>query len=162
MAGPDGPVTPRHRRVRAVDIPNEANRRNSHLSICLDAPVEFPASGFDSLRFDHEALFDVRAHAPELRLLVGNLDAVQLNYGVAAVDINALIQSVGCDAFNLHLNPVQEAVQFGGNTNFSGCWRNSTGPLRRRPYLCWAKESAPDIRDHGAETGRPADAPAEA
>jgi len=64
--------------------------------------------------------FSVRDHAPELRLLLGNLGAVQLNYGVTAADINELVERVGCDAFNLHLNPLQEAIQPEGNTNFSG------------------------------------------
>lgn len=66
------------------------------------------------------ASFAVRLHAPNLPLLFGNLGAVQLNYGATAADVNALVDSVGCDAFNLHLNPLQEAIQPEGNTNFAG------------------------------------------
>lgn len=64
--------------------------------------------------------FAVRRHAPGLRLLLGNIGAVQLNYGVDADAINGLITAVGCDVFNLHMNPLQEAIQPGGDTNFSG------------------------------------------
>jgi len=64
--------------------------------------------------------FDVRAAAPELPLLFGNVGAVQLNYGVDAAAIRAALDAVGADALNLHLNPLQEAVQPEGNTRFSG------------------------------------------
>ncbi|MEW6055830.1 MAG: type 2 isopentenyl-diphosphate Delta-isomerase [Bdellovibrionota bacterium] len=64
--------------------------------------------------------YQVRNHAPKLPLLVGNLGAVQLNYGVGLAELKILIDEVGCDAFNFHLNPLQEAIQPEGDTNFSG------------------------------------------
>jgi isopentenyl-diphosphate delta-isomerase len=182
----------------------EQNRKDRHLSICLEEPIEFRSgNGFAGLRFDHDALpeldkanvslevvlfgrrlkapvligamtggtpraaevnrrlalaaqatgvgfalgsqrpmledpclrgsYAVREHAPDLRLLIGNIGAVQLNNGVTATDINGLASSVGCDAFNLHLNPLQEAIQPEGNTNFGGL-------LQR------LRETIPDIR----------------
>lgn len=63
--------------------------------------------------------YAVREAAPELRLLFGNLGAVQLNHGVGAGALRRLIEGVGCDAFNLHLNPLQEAVQPEGQPRFS-------------------------------------------
>ncbi|MEO8482881.1 MAG: type 2 isopentenyl-diphosphate Delta-isomerase [Acidobacteriota bacterium] len=172
-------------------MPEGANRKDRHIEICLDEPIEFRSGdGFAALRFDHDALpqvnkddicleatlfgkrlsapliigamtggtprageinrrlalaaertgvgfalgsqrpmvedpgrtpsFAVRAHAPGLRLLLGNIGAVQLNYGVGADEVNALIAAVECDAFNFHLNPLQEAIQPEGNTNFAG------------------------------------------
>jgi isopentenyl-diphosphate delta-isomerase len=65
------------------------------------------------------ATYDVRAAAPDLPLLFGNLGAVQLNYGVSVADVRRLAADVGCDAFNLHLNPLQEAIQPEGDTRFS-------------------------------------------
>lgn len=65
------------------------------------------------------ASYAVREHAPSLPLLVGNIGAVQLNYGVKAQDVKKLIDDVGCDAFNFHLNPLQEAIQPEGDTDFS-------------------------------------------
>jgi isopentenyl-diphosphate Delta-isomerase len=63
--------------------------------------------------------YAVRAHAPDLRLLIGNMGAVQLNYGVGVAELEALVSGVSCDALNLHLNPLQEAIQPEGNVNFS-------------------------------------------
>ncbi|MFT7624335.1 MAG: isopentenyl-diphosphate delta-isomerase [Myxococcota bacterium] len=63
--------------------------------------------------------FRVRDVAPDI-LLMGNVGAVQLNYGVTATDINRLISGVGADLFAFHLNPLQEAIQPEGDTNFAG------------------------------------------
>ena len=65
------------------------------------------------------ATYDVRAFAPDLRLLVGNVGAVQLNYGVGLPELARLVAEVGADALALHLNPLQEAIQPEGNTRFS-------------------------------------------
>lgn len=64
--------------------------------------------------------FAVRDVAPNLPLLIGNLGAVQLNYGVKAEDVRRLVRDVGADAINLHLNALQEAIQPEGDTRFSG------------------------------------------
>jgi isopentenyl-diphosphate delta-isomerase len=66
------------------------------------------------------ASYAVREAAPELPLLFGNLGAVQLNHGVGVRELRGLIRDAGCDAFNFHLNPLQEAVQPEGQTDFSG------------------------------------------
>ncbi len=64
--------------------------------------------------------YAVREAAPGLPLLLGNLGAVQLNYGVKADDVRRLVRDVGADAINLHLNALQEAIQPEGDTRFSG------------------------------------------
>ncbi len=64
--------------------------------------------------------FDVRRFAPELRLVLGNVGAVQLNYGVSFADVRRALERVGADALNVHLNPLQEAIQPEGDTRFSG------------------------------------------
>ncbi|HTP25629.1 MAG TPA: type 2 isopentenyl-diphosphate Delta-isomerase [Anaeromyxobacteraceae bacterium] len=66
------------------------------------------------------ASYAVRDAAPGLPLLFGNLGAVQLNYGVGTAQVRHLIEEVGCDAFNFHLNPLQEAIQPEGDTRFAG------------------------------------------
>jgi isopentenyl-diphosphate delta-isomerase len=63
--------------------------------------------------------FTVRDVAPDV-LLFANLGAVQFNYGLSGADASRLCADVGADALNLHLNPLQEAVQPGGDTNFVG------------------------------------------
>lgn len=63
--------------------------------------------------------FRVRDVAPNI-LLLANLGAVQLNYGYDVEHCREAVDMIGADALILHLNPLQEAVQPEGNTNFSG------------------------------------------
>lgn len=65
------------------------------------------------------ATFTVRDSAPDLRLLFGNVGAVQLAYGVGLPELERLVAAVAADALFLHLNPLQEAIQPEGNTRFS-------------------------------------------
>ena len=66
-----------------------------------------------------EASFQVRDLAPDI-LLLGNLGAVQLNNGVTPEQVKDMLLKVQADALFLHLNPLQEAVQPEGDTNFAG------------------------------------------
>jgi isopentenyl-diphosphate delta-isomerase len=61
--------------------------------------------------------FDVRPVAPNV-VLFANLGAVQLNYGVAVDDARRLVDALGANGLCLHLNPLQEAIQPAGDTNF--------------------------------------------
>jgi isopentenyl-diphosphate delta-isomerase len=63
--------------------------------------------------------FQVRDVAPDV-LLIGNIGAVQLNYGVGLEECRRLVESVGADALYLHLNPLQEVIQPEGDQNFKG------------------------------------------
>ena len=63
--------------------------------------------------------FNVRGLAPDV-LLFANLGAVQLNYGYGADEAQRAIDMIEADALVLHLNPLQEAVQMEGDTNFGG------------------------------------------
>jgi len=63
--------------------------------------------------------FQVRRFAPHA-LLIANLGAVQLNCGVTPDDCRRLVESIEADALALHLNPLQEAIQPGGDTDFRG------------------------------------------
>ncbi|MBU6428898.1 MAG: type 2 isopentenyl-diphosphate Delta-isomerase [Cyanobacteria bacterium REEB65] len=60
-----------------------------------------------------------RQAAPDV-LLIGNLGAVQLNYGFTAATCEEAVRSIGADALYLHLNSLQEAIQPEGDTNFRG------------------------------------------
>jgi isopentenyl-diphosphate delta-isomerase len=64
-------------------------------------------------------IFKLRKIAPQA-VLFANLGAVQFNYGVSADDALRLAESLEANAFILHLNPLQEAIQPEGNTNFRG------------------------------------------
>jgi isopentenyl-diphosphate delta-isomerase len=63
--------------------------------------------------------FDVRSVAPDA-FVITNIGAVQLNYGVTARQLAELVKRNGANALYLHLNPLQEAIQRGGDTNFRG------------------------------------------
>lgn len=65
------------------------------------------------------ASFQVRKAAPDI-LLFANLGAIQLNYGYTADHCRRAVEMIGADALFLHLNPLQEAVQAGGDTNWDG------------------------------------------
>jgi isopentenyl-diphosphate delta-isomerase len=62
--------------------------------------------------------FQVRRVAPDI-LLFANLGAVQLNYGYGLDQCRQAVEMIEADALILHLNPVQEAVQDAGDTNFA-------------------------------------------
>ncbi len=61
----------------------------------------------------------VREVAPEI-VLFGNLGAVQLNYGMGIHAVREAIGAIRADGLFLHLNPLQEAIQPEGNTDFLG------------------------------------------
>jgi isopentenyl-diphosphate delta-isomerase len=63
--------------------------------------------------------FEIREFAPST-LLFSNLGAVQLNYGLTTEMCEEAVSVLDADALYLHLNPLQEAVQPEGDTNFSG------------------------------------------
>jgi isopentenyl-diphosphate delta-isomerase len=63
--------------------------------------------------------FQVRKWAPDV-LLLANLGAVQLNYGVSVDDCRRLVELAEVDGLILHLNPLQEALQPEGDTRFGG------------------------------------------
>jgi isopentenyl-diphosphate delta-isomerase len=63
--------------------------------------------------------FDVRELARDVPLLA-NLGAVQLKLGVGVDECRRLLRVLRADALVLHLNPLQEALQTAGNTDFSG------------------------------------------
>ena len=62
--------------------------------------------------------FQVRRVAPDI-LLLANLGAVQLNYGYGIDQCRQAVEMIKADALILHLNPLQEAVQDAGDTDFS-------------------------------------------
>lgn len=63
--------------------------------------------------------FQVRRVAPDV-LLFANLGAVQFNYGYGVDQCRRAVEMIEADALYLHLNPLQEAVQDAGDTNWVG------------------------------------------
>lgn len=67
---------------------------------------------------EQQRTFQVRDEAPSVPLL-GNLGAVQLNYGYGPAECEAAVQMIDADALAFHLNPLQEAIQPEGDRDFS-------------------------------------------
>ncbi len=63
--------------------------------------------------------FQVRKHAPN-SLLMANVGAIQLNHGYGLDECRKAVDMIQADALILHLNPVQEALQPEGNTDWKG------------------------------------------
>jgi len=81
------------------------------------------AMGLGSLRAALEdpsllSTYQVRDVAPDI-LLLANLGAVQLNYGYTVDHCRRAVEMVEADGLILHLNPLQEALQPEGQTDFS-------------------------------------------
>lgn len=58
-----------------------------------------------------------RTHAPSA-CIIANMGAVQLNYGHGIDSYRQIVDMVDANALYLHLNPLQEALQSGGDTDF--------------------------------------------
>ncbi len=100
----------------------EAQRINLHLA--EGAQAAGMAMGLGSVRAALEAphlvdTFRVRHRAPDI-LLLANLGAANLNTGFGLEECQRAVDLVKADALILHLNPLQEALQVDGNTDWRG------------------------------------------
>ena len=83
--------------------------------------------------------FQVRDVAPDI-LLLGNLGAVQLNYGYGVEQCRRAVEMIRADGLILHLNVLQEAVQPEGNRNFKGLGDKIAAVCRELEVPVVAKE----------------------
>lgn len=94
--------------------------------------------------------FSVRAIAPDIPLFA-NLGAVQLNYGCTIESCQRIVDWLEADALILHLNPLQEAVQTGGDRNFRGLLGQIKTLCNQLPVPVIAKEVGNGISGSLAE-----------
>jgi isopentenyl-diphosphate delta-isomerase len=73
----------------------------------LDDPIQIPTFAI------------TRKVAPDI-LLFANIGAIQLNYSYGIDECRRAVDMIEADALILHLNPLQEAVQAGGDTSWKG------------------------------------------
>ena len=97
--------------------------RKINTNLAAAAEAEGVAMGVGSQRIfftepTAKSSFDLRSVAPTT-LLFSNLGAVQFNEDMTLQHARAVVQILKADALCLHLNPLQEAVQPEGDTNFS-------------------------------------------
>ncbi len=101
---------------------NAANRINQNLAQAAQAMGVAMGVGSQRCAIDDPqtaSSYEVRDVAPDI-LLFANLGAVQLNYGYGVRECQRAVEMIAADALVLHLNPLQEALQHEGNTNFAG------------------------------------------
>jgi isopentenyl-diphosphate delta-isomerase len=100
---------------------DELVKINRNLAAAAEAEGVAFAVGSQRVFLSDEAAresFELRKYAPTT-LLFGNLGAVQLNYDMGFADCEAVMDILEADGLYLHLNPLQEAVQPEGDTDFS-------------------------------------------
>lgn len=83
--------------------------------------------------------FHIRPYASDA-LIFANLGAVQLNYGYGPEHCQRAVDMVEADALVLHFNPLQEAVQPEGDTDFSNLCAKIEAVCRALPVPVIAKE----------------------
>lgn len=96
-----------------------------------------------------EHTYQVRKVAPDI-LLLANLGAVQLNYGYDVDECRRAVEMVEADALVFHLNPLQEALQPGGDTAFRGLLSKIEEVCRGLDVPVVAKEVGWGISGHVA------------
>ena len=102
-----------HERVRQI---------NHNLAVAAERCGVALAVGSQRVMFRQPAArasFELRALAPTA-VLIGNLGAVQLNCGFGIEECREAVRVLDADGLYLHLNPLQEAVQPEGDTDFTG------------------------------------------
>ena len=99
---------------------------------------------------EQAATFQVRRAAPDI-LLFANLGAVQLNYGYGIDECHRAVDMIEADALILHLNPVQEAVQDAGDTNFAGLAKKIEEICKKMEVPVIAKEVGWGISERTAK-----------
>jgi isopentenyl-diphosphate delta-isomerase len=93
---------------------------NYNLAIAAQEAGVALALGSQRAALEDERLlptYKVKDVAPRVTLFA-NIGAVQLNYGVTVDDARRAVESISADGLYLHLNPLQEALQHNGDTNF--------------------------------------------
>jgi isopentenyl-diphosphate delta-isomerase len=99
---------------------------------------------------EQASTFQVRRVAPDI-LLFANLGAVQFNYGYGVDQCRQAVDMIGADALYLHLNPVQEAVQDAGDTNWIGIAKKIEEVCKKLEVPVIAKEVGWGISERTAK-----------
>ena len=119
-----------------------AKRINQNLAQAAQALGVAMGVGSQRCAVDDESTastYMVRSVAPDI-LLFANLGAIQLNNGYGVDECRRAVEMIEADALILHLNPLQEALQPGGNTNFAGLLRKIEQVCHKLPVPVIVKE----------------------
>ena len=120
----------------------EIRRINHNLAQAAEQSGVALAVGSQRVQFTSpaaETSFRLRDIAPSA-VLIANLGAVQLNYGFGLEHCRRAVETLAADGLYLHLNPLQEAVQPEGNTNYAGLADKIAAVARDLPVPVLLKE----------------------
>ena len=121
----------------------EAREINQRLAEAAQAVGVAMGVGSQRAALEHPELIPTfsitRKVAPDI-LLFANLGAVQLNYGYGIDHCRRAVDMIKADALILHFNPLQEAVQDAGNTDFAGLAKKIEEVCRKIEVPVIAKE----------------------
>lgn len=81
----------------------------------------------------------VRKNAPNT-VLFANMGAIQLNNGKSVKDYKKVVDMIQADGLYLHINPLQEAIQPGGDTNYKDLIAKITDLIARIDVPVFVKE----------------------
>jgi isopentenyl-diphosphate delta-isomerase len=123
---------------------NQAERINKNLAIAAQETGIGLALGSMRIALERPELartFKVRMVAPDI-LLFANLGAVQLNKGYTVEHCKRLVGLVEADGLILHLNPLHEALQPDGDTDFRGL-------LKKIEHICKGLDTPVIVKEVG-------------
>ncbi|MEZ0395166.1 MAG: type 2 isopentenyl-diphosphate Delta-isomerase [Anaerolineales bacterium] len=132
----------------------EAGEINRRLAAAAQAVGAAMGVGSQRAALEHPeqaATFAVARQAAPGLLLFANLGAVQLNYGYGLDECRRAVDMIQADALILHLNPLQEAVQAGGDTNFAGLVKKIEAVCKRLEVPVIVKEVGWGISEQAAK-----------
>ena len=86
----------------------------------------------------------VRKNAPSIPI-VGNIGAAQIVRGLNMKRLQKLLDGIEADALAIHLNALQEAVQFEGDVNFEGVLKGIARLIKRLKIPIIVKETGAGI-----------------
>ncbi|MCV6612345.1 MAG: type 2 isopentenyl-diphosphate Delta-isomerase [Amphritea sp.] len=131
------------------------NTINRNLALAAEATGVAMAVGSQRVMFTHPAAresFDLRQYAPDT-VLLGNVGAVQLNYGFTIEQCRKAVKVLDADGLYLHLNPLQEAIQPEGDTDFSNLSEKITAVVAGLDVPVLFKEVGSGLSPADIETG---------
>ena len=120
----------------------EIQRINHNLAAAAENCGVAMAVGSQRVQFSEvaaEASFRLRDVAPDT-VLIANLGAVQLNYGFDSSHARRAVETLTADGLYLHLNPLQEAVQPEGDTDYRDLAAKIAIIVRETPVPVLLKE----------------------
>jgi isopentenyl-diphosphate delta-isomerase len=108
--------------------------------------------GSQKLGIENQSLaytYQIREFAPDI-LLFSNFGAVHLNYGYGVKEGKKAIDMIGADGLVLYLNPLQEAIQSEGKTNFKNLDKKIKEICQELEYPLIIKETGSGISEDAA------------